>query len=74
MNKGVHVRIVWITLLVFLPLPYIISAPVATEILIYALFAMGFNLLLGHTGILSFGHAAYFGLGAYWMGISLRYF
>lgn len=36
-----------------------------TEILIMALFAMSFNLLLGYTGLLSFGHAAFFGLGAY---------
>jgi branched-chain amino acid transport system permease protein len=36
-----------------------------TEILIMGLFAMSFNLLLGYTGLLSFGHAAFFGLGAY---------
>ena len=33
--------------------------------MIGALFAMSFNILLGSTGLLSFGHAAYFGLGAY---------
>jgi branched-chain amino acid transport system permease protein len=65
---------VWITLLVFLPLPLIIATPIATEILIYGIFALGFNLLLGHTGILSFGHATYFGLGSYFTGIALRYF
>jgi branched-chain amino acid transport system permease protein len=32
---------------------------------------MGFNLLYGYTGLLSFGHAAYFGLGAYGTGIAL---
>jgi branched-chain amino acid transport system permease protein len=74
MNRGMRAKAVWVLLLVFLPLPFLISAPLATEILIYALFAMGFNLLLGHTGILSFGHAAYFGFGAYWAGIALRYF
>ncbi len=74
MNRGMRAKVVWVLLLVFLPLPFLISAPLATEILIYALFAMGFNLLLGHTGILSFGHAAYFGFGAYWAGIALRYF
>ena len=35
--------------------------------------AMGLNLLLGFTGVLSFGHAAYFGLGAYGAGLTLRY-
>jgi len=67
-------RIVWITLLFFLVIPHIISIPLATEIMIYGLFAMGFNLLLGYTGILSFGHAAYFGLGCYGCGIAVRDF
>src|SRR5262249_3011246 len=33
----------------------------------------GLNMLLGFTGVLSFGHAAYFGLGAYGAGLTLRY-
>ncbi len=37
----------------------------AIEVLIYAIFAMSLDLLLGYTGLTSFGHAAYFGLGAY---------
>jgi len=37
----------------------------ATEIFIFAIFALGFNLLLGFTGIISFGHAAWFGLSSY---------
>ncbi len=36
----------------------------ATQVLIFGLFALGFNLLYGYTGLLSFGHAAYYGLGA----------
>jgi len=43
----------------------------ATQVLIYGLFALGFNLLYGYTGLLSFGHAAYYGLGAYATGIAL---
>lgn len=35
------------------------------EIAIFALYALGFNLLLGYTGLPSFGHGAYFGIGAY---------
>jgi branched-chain amino acid transport system permease protein len=46
----------------------------ATEILILALFASSFNLLFGYTGLLSFGQAAYFGVGAYVAGILLRDF
>jgi len=45
----------------------------ASRVLIYALAAMGLNLLLGFTGGLSFGHAAYFGLGAYGTGLMLDY-
>lgn len=40
-----------------------------TEIMIYGLFALSLNLLLGYTGLVSFGHATYFGLGAYVAGI-----
>jgi branched-chain amino acid transport system permease protein len=43
----------------------------ATQVLIFGLFALGFNLLYGYTGLLSFGHAAYYGLGAYGTGIAL---
>ncbi len=45
----------------------------AGRVLVFALAAMGLNLLLGFTGVLSFGHAAYFGLGAYGAGLTLRY-
>ena len=45
---------------------------VATEILIMGLFATSFNLLFGYTGLLSFGHAAYFGTGAYVAALLLR--
>jgi branched-chain amino acid transport system permease protein len=40
------------------------------EILIWCLFALGFNLLLGYTGLPSFGHGAYFGIGAYAFGLT----
>jgi branched-chain amino acid transport system permease protein len=43
----------------------------ATQIIIWGLFALGYNVLLGYTGMLSFGHAAYFGVGAYTTGIVL---
>lgn len=45
----------------------------AGRILIFALAAMGLNFLLGFTGVMSFGHAAYFGLGAYGCGLTLKY-
>src|ERR1700756_5813757 len=45
----------------------------AGRVLVFGLAAMGLNLLLGYTGVLSFGHAAYFGLGAYGAGLTLKY-
>src|SRR6201990_861792 len=42
-------------------------------IVVMALASMSLNFLLGYTGVLSFGHAAYFGLGAYGAGMTLRY-
>jgi branched-chain amino acid transport system permease protein len=44
-----------------------------TRVLVMALAAMSLNFLLGFTGVLSFGHAAYFGLGAYGVGMTLKY-
>ncbi|MBL8309119.1 MAG: branched-chain amino acid ABC transporter permease [Burkholderiales bacterium] len=41
----------------------------ALNILIFGLYAVGFNLLFGYTGLLSFGHAAFFGVGSYLTGI-----
>jgi branched-chain amino acid transport system permease protein len=41
----------------------------ALEIMIWMLFALGYNLLLGYTGLPSFGHGAYFGIGAYAFGL-----
>lgn len=46
----------------------------ATEILILGLFAASFNLVFGYTGMLSFGHAAFFGIGAYATGMLLLWF
>lgn len=42
--------------------------------LIFAIAGLGFNLLLGYTGLLSFGHAAYFGVGAYAAAFLVKYF
>lgn len=47
---------------------------IAVNILIYGLFALGFNMLYGYLGLLSFGHAALFGGGAYACGIVMTRF
>jgi branched-chain amino acid transport system permease protein len=70
-------RIPW-TLIVFvaaLTIPWIGSRYdtfLATQIAISALFAVSLNLLLGTTGLVSFGHVAYFGIGSYVCGILMK--
>ena len=56
--------------LLFAVLPFFLQLvggyiSLATEVLIMSMFAVAFNLLLAYTGLTSFGHAAYMGLGAY---------
>ena len=60
-------KLYWIllALLVLLPLQDFIYIVFAMKVLCFALFACAFNLLLGYTGLLSFGHAAFFGGAAY---------
>src|SRR6185436_7168997 len=48
------------------------STFLANDIAIWALFATSLNLLVGYTGLVSFGHAAYFGIGAYTAGILMK--
>jgi branched-chain amino acid transport system permease protein len=43
----------------------------SVNILIFGLYAVGFNLLFGYTGMLSFGHAAFLGVGSYLAGIAV---
>jgi branched-chain amino acid transport system permease protein len=66
---------VWVALLT---MPYWLqlagSYPqLGTRVVILGLAAMSLNFLLGWTGALSFGHAAYFGLGAYGVGLTIKY-
>jgi branched-chain amino acid transport system permease protein len=62
--------------LALLALPYVVT-PYQTILMSYGLImaiaALGFNLLLGYTGLLSFGHSAYFGLGAYAVAFMVKY-
>jgi branched-chain amino acid transport system permease protein len=64
--------------LVLLTMPFWLGAvggytELGSRVLVLGLAAMALNFLLGFTGVLSFGHAAYFGLGAYGVGMTLRY-
>jgi len=56
--------------LALIVLPFTLPSPaLATDIVVWGLFALGFNLVYGYLGLLSFGHAALFGGGAYACGI-----
>jgi len=62
--------------MVLLFLPFLIAPYQVTLLeygLIFAIAALGFNLLLGYTGLLSFGHSAYFGMGAYAVAFIVKY-
>ncbi|WP_151446791.1 branched-chain amino acid ABC transporter permease [Lacisediminimonas profundi] len=67
-----RVAAVLLFLLIFpLVMPY---EALAINILIFGLYAVGLNLLFGYTGMLSFGHAAFFGVGSYATGIAMVHF
>jgi branched-chain amino acid transport system permease protein len=56
-------------------LPWLLpSKALAVNVLIYGVIAVGYNLLFGYTGLLSFGHAAFVGTGAYVTGIAIGQF
>jgi branched-chain amino acid transport system permease protein len=62
---------------VLVALPWVLvryQLSILTDLLIYGLFAMSLDLILGYTGMVSFGHAAYFGLGAYGSALVLLNF
>ena len=52
--------------------PFVVYPVFAMNVLCLALFASAFNLLLGYTGLLSFGHAAFLGAGAYVTGLAAK--
>ena len=73
-NRHLALAAIWLILLV-MPfwLPFVGGyTELGTRVVVMALAAMALNFLLGFTGVLSFGHAAYFGLGAYACGMTMR--
>jgi hypothetical protein len=64
--------LLWLTLLA-VPLVSATQAAVINEIAIAALFALSLDLVLGFAGIVSLGHAAFFGIGAYAAGLFARH-
>ena len=75
LNKRIPTTLVWLLLLT---MPYWLPkvggyVELGTQVVVLGLAAMSLNFLLGYTGVLSFGHAAYFGLGAYGAAMTIRY-
>jgi branched-chain amino acid transport system permease protein len=75
LRKQAPSLVVWLLLLA---MPFWLVAvggyvELGTRVVVLGLAAMSLNFLLGYTGVLSFGHAAYFGLGAYGAGMIIRY-
>jgi branched-chain amino acid transport system permease protein len=75
LDKRLSTPLIWIVLLT---MPYWMDAvggytELACRVVVLGLAAMALNFLLGFTGVLSFGHAAYFGLGAYGAAMTLKF-
>lgn len=74
-NRHLTLALIW---LILLAMPYWLPfvggyTELGSRVVVMALAAMALNFLLGFTGVLSFGHAAYFGLGAYAAGMTIKY-
>ena len=74
-NSG-HAKALLIFSVIVLSMPFWLPLiggyqALATKIMIWAIFALGFDILFGLTGYLSFGHAAFFGVSAYSTGLVL---
>ncbi len=66
-------RTLWLILfLLGLAAPFVVYPVFVMQLLCFALFACAFNLLIGYTGLLSFGHAAFFGGAAYITGYLVK--
>jgi branched-chain amino acid transport system permease protein len=75
MTRALSIAAMWLALIL---VPWWVPAlggytALGSKVLIYAIATMGLNIVLGFTGGLSFGQAAYFGLGAYGAGMTLKY-
>src|SRR5215472_2475927 len=75
LDKRAADAVVWLLLLT---MPFWLTwiggyTQLGSRVVILALAAMSLNFLLGYTGVLSFGHAAYFGLGSYGLGLTIKY-
>ena len=65
MSRGMQLGLLAVAAIVLIAAPFYVYPVFLMTLLCFGLFAAAFNLLLGYTGLLSFGHAAFFGGAAY---------
>ena len=70
--RGIQLALLVIALVALLVVPHMLYPIFLMKLLCFALFASAFNLLLGYTGLLSFGHAAFFGGAAYFTAHAVK--
>jgi ABC-type branched-subunit amino acid transport system ATPase component/ABC-type branched-subunit amino acid transport system permease subunit len=71
-------RPIWVGVIALLVLPFIVrglgpTVDTASVVVLLAIAAMGLNLLVGFTGLVSFGHSVWFGIGAYAAALAQRH-
>jgi branched-chain amino acid transport system permease protein len=71
--RNLRVPVAFLAAIILLPVA-VGSYSTASEIWIFGILAVAFNLLLGYTGLLSFGQATFFGIGAYISGLLLVHY
>jgi branched-chain amino acid transport system permease protein len=69
LKKFLPLAVVLVLLVAVPPFVGVFTQNMITKVLIYAAFAMSLDLIMGYTGLLSFGHAALFGMGGYAFGL-----
>lgn len=77
MNKKITMIVFWVVLLAFLAFfPHLFGiyySNVAAALAVFSVYALSLNMLMGYTGLLSFGHAMFFGLGGYGTALALKH-
>src|SRR4029078_8369901 len=79
MRTGGKYRPLWIGAAALIALPFFIQSlglalNTASMVVILAIAAMGLNLLVGYTGLTSFGHGVWFGIGGYGAGLLQKHY
>lgn len=72
--RYVPYAILGVVLLIWPPFFGAYARSMITEVLIFSIFAVSLNLLFGYTGLISMGHGAFFGVGAYTSGILIMHY